>query len=102
MNFSTFKSEKNLHVQLMSFHYINIETTGKWKNESFLSNPKKNVQVQLKSFGYINAETKKKWIFPPSNLKKFTSPANEFPLHKYRNKQENKKINLSFQIKKNV
>ena len=36
------------------------------------------------SFGYINIET----IFFFSNLKKCTSPANEFLLHKCRNKKK--------------
>ena len=35
-----FKTGKNLQVQLMSFYYINIETTGKWKI-IFFSNLKK-------------------------------------------------------------
>ena len=46
-----FKTGKNLQVQLMSFYYINIGTTGKCK------------------------------IFFFSNLKKYINPANEFLLH---------------------
>ena len=42
----------------------------------------KNVQVRLMSFCYRNVGTNiKKWFFF-SNLKKFTSPSNEFPLHR--------------------
>ena len=52
------------------------------------------------SFCYINVETKmKKWFFF-SNLKKFTSPANEFLLHECRNKNKQKWI-FSFSNLKN-
>ena len=40
------------------------------------------------SFCYINVETKMKTEFFFSNLKKFTSRANEFLLHKCRNKNK--------------
>ena len=45
----------------------------------------KKLQVQQMSFCYINVETKIKKYFFFSELKKCTSPANEFLLHKYRN-----------------
>ena len=46
------------------------------------------------SYCYINIETKMKKGIIFSNLKKFTSAADEFLLYKYRNKNE--KINFFF------
>ena len=61
----------------------------------------KNVQVQLMSFSYWrNNREMKKWIFF-FNLKIFTRPANEFLLHKCRNKK-NKINDFFFQIWKNL
>ena len=53
----------------------------------------KKLQVQQMSFCYINVETN--FIF--SNLKKFTSPANEFLLHN-RNNSKMKKLIAFFQF----
>ena len=58
----------------------------------------KKLQVQLMIFCYINVETKmEKYIFF-SNVKKFTSPANEFLLQKCRKNRNMKKMNFFFQI----
>ena len=69
----------------MSFSYI-LEVGNK---KTFFF---KNVQVQLiMSFCYINVENKKNTkMISFSNLKKFTSLANEFLFHKCKNKDENK------------
>ena len=56
-------------------------------------------------FSYTNAETKmkKKMNFPLSHPKKFRSPAIEIPLHKRRNKKNEKiKFSLKSERKKNV
>ena len=52
-------------------------------------------------FYYINVETKGKLNFFFSNPKKCTSPANEFLLHKCRNKNE-KKNSLFSNLKKKI
>ena len=85
MNFP-FQTWENLRVQLMSFCYINAETI-KW-NFFFLPNlKKKHTQVHPMSFYYINTERIGKWKTGSSlsNPKKFTSPANVFLLHKWKN-----------------
>ena len=46
---------------------------------------KKKLQVQLMSFCYINVENKNEKMISFSNLKKCTSPANEFLSHECRN-----------------
>ena len=81
------KLKKFLQVQLMNFYYIKVETIGKWITFFFFQ-IWKNLQVQLMSFYYISIETIGKWKkwFIFSNLKKCTSPANEFLLHECKNK----------------
>ena len=85
-------------MQLITFSCINVETIGKYKNVIYFSSLKK-FHTQIMSFYHINIETIGKLIFFFfSKQEKFTSPANEFLLHKCRNK--NRKRNYFSKLKK--
>ena len=128
MNFP-FQIRKKLLVQLMSFHYItetiakwkNYIIFQNWNemggphntielfpcpiDQKKYLNPKNEnewicLKVQLMSFCYMNVETINIKIYTFFQIwKKNTSPANEFLLHKHRNKKI--KINVPFKTVKN-
>ena len=95
-----FQNWKNVQVQLMSLYYI-IETIVKWKNGLFFSNLKKFTSPANEFLLHKCRNNRKmKKRFFFSNLKKFTSPANVFLLHKCKNNRKMKKRFFFSNLKK--